>query len=280
MNAIKHLDVAILAAKEAGKIHKKYFNKDFKIKRKSKSFELVTVADIESEKKIVSIIRDHFKDHNFLCEEKKYKKTKSEYTWIIDPLDGTNNFSFGLPVFSVSIALAKGDEVRAGVVYNVISNELFYAEKDKGAFLNNKKISVSKVDKLKEALFVTGFYYHRGNKMVENLETIKKFFQKNIIGLRRFGSAALDLCYVACGRITGFWEFELNPWDFAAGKLIVEEAGGKVTGRYGEKTGLDNSFIVAANNKIHNKMVKIINKSSNKDKPRYCHQDTKTQSKS
>ncbi|MFH1479141.1 MAG: inositol monophosphatase family protein [Candidatus Omnitrophota bacterium] len=254
----KFKDIAIRTAKKAGEIHKKYFRKDIRVRRKTKSYDLVTIVDVESEKAIVSLIKKYFPDHNILAEENIYKKTSSEYTWVIDPLDGTNNFSHGLPIFCVSIALAKNNDVILGVVYDPIKDELFYAEKNKGAYLNGIPIKVSSVDKLNRALLVTGFYYDRGKEMIEALEAIKRFFYQKIIGLRRFGAAALDLCYVACGRVTGFWEFKLSPWDFAAGKLIVEEAGGKVTNKYGKKLELKNSFIVASNSRIHRKMLKII----------------------
>jgi myo-inositol-1(or 4)-monophosphatase len=252
--------VAVKAAKEAGKIHLKYFNSDIKVKYKSANYDRVTVADVESEKKIVSIIRKSFPSHNILGEEGKYKDTGSAYRWIIDPLDGTNNFSKGLPIFSCSIALAKDGEIILGVVYDAIKKELFVAELSKGATLNGKKISVSKHDTIKESLLVTGFYYDRGSPMLKNLVNIKHFFLNEILGLRRLGSAALDLCYVAAGRVDGFWEFILNPWDFAAGKLIIEEAGGRVSNRTNEEVKVKASYIVASNSLIHDEMIKIINK--------------------
>jgi len=253
------IDTAVLAAKEGAKIHKKYFNTDFAIETKKESFDLVTVADIEAEKAVVSVIRNNFPGHNILAEEAKYAKTDSKYRWIIDPLDGTNNFSNKIPMFSVSIALAKNEEVLVGVIYDVMREELFSAQKGEGSFLNGQKISVNSVNEFKQAILITGFYYDRGTAMVENLERIKQFLQKKILGIRRFGSAALDLCYVACGRAGGFWEFELNAWDFAAGKLIVEEAGGKVTGRNGGAISLKKSFVVASNSKIHSQMLEVIN---------------------
>ena len=256
---MNYLDLAILAAKEAGKIHKKYFKTGIKIKEKTNSFDLVTNADLEAEEKIISLVQKSFPDHNFLAEEGKYQKTNSPYTWVIDPLDGTNNFSSGLTIFCVSIALIYKAEVIAGVIYDVMRDELFYAEKGKGAYLNGEKIKVSSVDEFKRALLITGFYYDRGKDMLECLEHIKKFFLKRILGLRRLGAAALDLCYVACGRVSGFWEFKLSPWDFSAGKLIIEEAGGKVTQRHGEAVScLNNSFIVASNTKIHEKMLEVL----------------------
>lgn len=256
-----YLEIAVSAAKEAGKIHKKYFQQDIQAEEKEASFDLVTIADIESEKAIISLIRQYFPDHNFLAEEEKYSQTASEFTWIIDPLDGTNNFACKLPIFCVSIALMRKQELILGVIYDVTRDELFYARKGKGAFLNGKKIQVNSADTLQKSLLITGFYYDRGKEMIETLENIKKFFQNHIIGIRRLGAAALDLCYVACGRAAGFWEFELNPWDFAAGKLIVEEAGGRVTGRYGEDVNVTKkSFIVASNGKIHEMMLAVLNK--------------------
>ena len=251
---------AIKAAKAAGKIHLKYFNKKLEIKTKSGHQDRVTIADTESEKKIVSIIKKHFPEHNILAEEAKYKKTDSEYTWIIDPLDGTNNFSHGMPIFCVSIALAKNDKIILGVVYDPIRKELFSAESGKGATLNGKKISVSKNTELKDCLLITGFYYDRGVPMLKNLVNIKHFFLNGILGLRRLGSAALNLCDVACGRADGFWEFYLNTWDFAAGMLIVEEAGGKVTNKSNDELKIKPSYVVASNGKIHEQILKIINK--------------------
>lgn len=254
-----YIDVAILAAKEAGKIHKKYFESDMQVKMKSSSFDLVTVADVESERLIVSVIKEHFPDHNFLAEEGKYEKTDSQFKWIIDPLDGTNNFASRLPIFCSSIALSKDDELILGVIYDVTRDELFSAQKGKGAFLNGKKITVSSIDTLEQVLIITGFYYNRGQDMLDTLANIKKFFQKRIMGLRRLGSAALDLCYVACGRVSGFWEFELSPWDFAAGTLIIEEAGGVVTDKENKKVDINKkSFIVASNAKIHEQMLSVL----------------------
>lgn len=252
------LGLAIRAAKAAGKIHKKYFNTALKVKTKSTSFDLVTVADVEAEQKAVSLIKKHFPAHNFLAEEHIYEKTPSEYTWVIDPLDGTNNFASGLPIFSVSIALVKNGEPLVGVIYDVTRNELFYAQRGSGAYLNGKRICVSGVKNLNQSLLITGFYYNRGKEMNEALGKIKRFLLKRIIGIRRLGSAALDLSYVAAGRASGFWEFKLSPWDFSAGILLVREAGGKVTGRFGEKITLKESYIVASNGKIHNQMLGVL----------------------
>lgn len=257
---MNYLETAVKAAKEAGKIHLKYFQTKLKIKIKSSRQDRLTIADTESEKKIVSIIKKNFSGHNFLAEENKYKETDSEYLWIIDPLDGTNNFSHAYPIFTVSIALAFKDKIILGVIYNPNNGEMFIAEKSKGASLNGKKIQVSKVSDLKDSLMITGFYYNRGIPMLRNLVNIKKFFLQRINGLRRSGSAAYDLCNIASGRADGFWEFYLNAWDFAAGKLIVEEAGGRVTNKAGEKLKIKPSYVVASNDKIHDIMLKILNR--------------------
>ena len=257
---MNYLDIAVKAAKKAGSIHKKYFQGNYKLKTKSASFDLLTSADTEAEEEVVSLIRKHFPGHNFLAEENKYLTTDSEYTWVIDPLDGTNNFACGLPIFCSSVALVHKGKTLVGVIYDVTRNELFYAQKGKGAFLNGKPIRVNKVNTIKKALLITGFYYGRGREVSETLDAVKQFLFQHILGIRRLGAAALDLCYVASGRAAGYWEYELSPWDFAAGKLIVEEAGGRVSGRYGEELPWDKRhFIVASNGKVHRRMLSVIN---------------------
>ena len=260
MRKNNYLGVAIRAARVAGRIHKKYFNSSLKVRTKSSSFDLLTVADTEAEAAAVSLIKRDFARHNFLCEEYRYRKTDSEYTWIIDPLDGTNNFASGMPIFCASVALAHKGRILAGAVYDVTRDELFYAQRGKGAYLNGRRIRVNSAATLKQSLLITGFYYSRSAEMIQTLSIIRKFFLKHILGLRRLGAAALDLCYIACGRASGFWEFELSPWDFAAGKLIIEEAGGRVSGARGEKVPLTKKyFIVASNRKLHHKMLEVIN---------------------
>ncbi|MBD3264614.1 MAG: inositol monophosphatase [Candidatus Omnitrophica bacterium] len=258
---MEYVDIAVRAAKEAGKVHHKFFRRKINVKTKSSSFDLVTSADIKAEAKIVEVIEKYCPGHNFLAEENKYPLRDSEYTWVIDPLDGTNNFSAGLPIFCSSIALMKGEEIIMGVIYDASRDELFTSLKGKGAFLNGRKIKVSPAATLKESLLITGFYYDRGQDMAETLDNIKDFFLRRIMGLRRLGAAALDLCYVACGRAAGFWEFHLSPWDFCAGKIIVEEAGGKVTDKRGDSIfPRQASYVVASNGKIHKKMLEVLNK--------------------
>ncbi|MCX7926946.1 MAG: inositol monophosphatase [Candidatus Omnitrophica bacterium] len=260
MATSRYLSVCKQASYAAGLVHKRYFRKDFAIRTKGVSYNLLTVADTKAEKEAVKVIKKNFPGHNILAEENLYPNTDSPYTWIIDPLDGTNNFACGIPIFCASVALKYKEEIILGAVYDVVHDELFWAEKAKGAYLNGRRITVNNVRTLKKAMLITGFYYDRGKEMVETLERIKKFFKRNILGIRRLGAAALDLCYVGCGRAAGFWEFELSSWDYAAGKLIVEEAGGKVTGRNGEPIKvIDKAFIVASNKKIHRLMLEVIN---------------------
>ena len=255
---MNYLETAIRAAEAAGEIHKKYFKTRLRVQTKEQHFNRVSVADTEAEQEIIAVIKKDYPDHAILAEESGQEAGGTDYLWIIDPLDGTNNYLHTLPLFSVSIALAKNSEIQLGVVYNPLLDELFYAEKGKGAFLNRESISVSENPDLKSALLITGFYYLRDERMVETLENIRKFFLAGIIDIRRLGSAALDLCNIACGRADGYWEVLLNPWDFAAGKIIVGEAGGRVTDVTGEMLSLRPSSIVATNNRVHTEMLEVL----------------------
>ncbi|MBU2102894.1 MAG: inositol monophosphatase family protein [Candidatus Omnitrophota bacterium] len=253
-------DVAFTAARAAGGVHKKYFQGTFDVRTKSSSYDLVTVADIKAERAVVSCIRKYFPDHNFIAEEHVYPKTTSVYTWIIDPLDGTNNFACGIPIFCVSIALMYRGKLVLGVIYDVLRDELFHAYRGRGAYCNGKRISVNGVRHLRQAMLITGFYYDRGNEMRRTLAAVERFLSLQVLGIRRLGSAALDLAYVACGRAAGFWEFELSPWDFCAGILLVEEAGGRTSNQYNKPIPVtEKHFIVASNGKIHNAMMPVIN---------------------
>lgn len=255
-----YIETAVAAARAAGRIHLKHFRSGIGYETKSSSYDLLTAADIEGEEAVVSLIQARHPGHNILAEEGRYESTSSEYTWVIDPLDGTNNFASGLPIFCVSIALLRGDDVVLGVVYDPTRDELFRAESARGAYLNDRRLQVSAVDELSGALLITGFYYDRGESMNRTLREIRVFFDQRILGLRRLGAAALDLCYVAAGRAGGFWEFELSPWDFAAGKLIVEEAGGRISDKAGGPVRVrEKSFVVASNGRIHQKMLDILN---------------------
>ena len=181
----------------------------------------------------------------------------AEYRWVIDPLDGTTNYAHGLPIYSISIALERNDGVVLGVVYDPERGELFQAEKAKGSYLNKKRIRVSKAQNLKKALLVTGFAYDIRKTTQNNMNYFTKFLKKSR-ALRRLGSAALDLSYVACGRFDGFWEMNLHPWDSAAGSLIVREAGGNLTKFDGSPYSHYDKEILATNSKIHSQMMRVL----------------------
>ncbi len=248
--------------KTAGRIAKRHLGKvSYHLKAKD---NLVTQADVACQKAILQIIKKNFPQHDFLAEENGLKNTGSDWKWVIDPIDGTTNYAHTMPHFSVSVALAyKNDIVLAGV-YDVCMDEMFLARKGKGATLNGKKIHVSSVSKLQNALLVTGFPYVRENRMDELLNRFKNFIL-SCHDIRRLGSAALDMCWVAAGRFDGYWEDSLNPWDISAGKLILEEAGGKVTDYAGKKWKKLETFgsqTLASNGKIHREMFAIINRES------------------
>jgi myo-inositol-1(or 4)-monophosphatase len=245
---------------------------------KSTELDLVTKADGLSEKLIIKSITKKFPGHKILAEEQYcnslpagqagrhgkssgYCVGKSDFTWVIDPLDGTTNYSHQFPFYCVSIALVKGDKTLLGVVYNPNLDEMFYASSGTGAYLNSKRIKVSKVKTLNRGLLCTGFPYIIRQHPGDNFRNFQRFCLR-AQAIRRAGSAALDLCYLAAGRFDGFWERELKPWDTAAGALIVAEAGGKVTDFKGNKYDLfKHREILASNGLIHRQMIKIINNS-------------------
>lgn len=199
-----------------------------RIEQKEGFNNLVSYVDKESERKIVQALEKILPGAGFLAEEGTDRKGTNDYQWIIDPLDGTTNFTHGLPPFAISIGLAKGKKMVCGVIYEVTKKECFHASEGNPAYLNNQIIHVSPVQTLAESLLATGFPYYHFDKIDAYLEIIKTFL-KHTHGIRRLGSAATDLAYVACGRLDGFFEYNLNAWDVAAGSFIVEQAGGKVT---------------------------------------------------
>jgi len=247
----------IKAAKESGKLMKEYSTRQFTIDSKDSINNLVTEVDHASEKLIIGIIREQFPDHYILTEESGDLPKNSNTKWIIDPIDGTVNFANGIPICCVSIAVEQDGEVIMGVVYNPFINEFFYAEKGKGAFLNDGPIQVSSKKSVSNSCLVTGFpyKYSEGQGM---LETFSSFIKQGI-PIRRLGSAAIDLCWVACGRFDGYYEFFLNPWDSAAGFLIVQEAGGRVTDFQGNAYSPYQEKIIATNGLIHDELVGWIN---------------------
>ena len=234
-------------AREAGELLMRHFG-NVKIEYKGE-VDLVTIADREAEKLIVERIRAKFPDHDIMGEEGTRRDTGSDYKWYIDPLDGTTNFAHHYPVFCVSIALERKGERIAGVVFDPTRNEMFSAEKGHGAELDGRRISVSKVSRMAESLVATGFPSHKRHKN-PNIHFYHQITLRTH-GIRRAGSAALDLCYVACGRFDGYWEFNLNPWDTAAGVLVVQEAGGRVTGIYDDPFDIASKEVVASNTVLH-----------------------------
>jgi myo-inositol-1(or 4)-monophosphatase len=235
-------------AREAGALLMEYFDKHIKIEYKGDA-DLVTAADRKSEILIRERVRSLWPDHDVLGEEQGLRDTGSEYRWYVDPLDGTTNFAHGYPVFCVSMALQHKDQMIAGVCYDPTRNEMFTAERGMGAFLNGAPIRVSKISKLAESLVATGFPSHKRHKN-PNIHFHHQITLRTH-GVRRAGSAALDLCSVACGRFDGFWEFNLNPWDTAAGVLMVKEAGGRVTDFRGGPFQLNSRETLASNGLIH-----------------------------
>lgn len=245
------------ASRESGKVLLENFGTDFVISSKDVVSNLVTEIDHKSEEKIISVIRSEFPDHHILTEESGDLSTDSEYKWIIDPIDGTVNYAHGIPLTCVSIAVEKNGEVILGVVLNPISNEYFFAEKDSGAFLNGKRIRVSENPEIAKSLLVTGFPYNSGAYKPDPVTLFKKFIMKSV-PIRRLGSAALDLCWTACGRFDGFWEYNLNAWDVAAGVLILTEAGGKLSDLSGGEYSIYGKEILATNGHIHEAMLEVI----------------------
>lgn len=265
MNSIKQaLEEALC---RGGAILKNGFEQPKSIRYKS-SANLVTKTDRALELAIAKIIRKKFPHHMILGEEMGLRQAgkspvgaqgAAQPKWIIDPIDGTTNFAHGLPLACVSIAFESEGEIKLGGVFNPLMNELFLAEKGRGATLNGKSICVSSVKTLKESLLVTGFPYGGKTKMPYYLRFFESFTFKTH-GVRRLGSAAIDLCYVACGRLDGFWEFNLNVWDIAAGYLILKEAGGRLTDFHGNPINIYGKELLASNNRIHGSMLNVIRK--------------------
>jgi len=254
------INIAIEAAKSASKILINNFGKisSEDIKEKNKN-DFLTFVDEQSEITIIKILQDRFPDHSIFAEESGLKKLNSDFEWIIDPLDGTKNYISGIPVFSISIALRHLDQIQLGVVLDPVRNELFHAQRGEGAFLNGKKIQVSNRENLEECLLATGFPFKQKQSLPTYVRCFQDIFQ-HCSGIRRMGSAAIDLAYVAAGRFEGFWELGLSPWDMAAGSIIIEEAGGKISDFWGENSHLTSGYVAATNGHIHSDLIQIIQK--------------------
>lgn len=236
----------------------RYFQGEFKISSKDGKNDLVTEADHASEKAIFEVIKEDYPDHYLLSEEAGAITMDSSYKWIIDPIDGTVNFAHGLPLCCVSIGLEQDGEIILGAVYNPFIKEFFFAQRGYGATLNDKKISVSSETSVAKSCLVTGFPYSYLDQPNGPLEVFSKLIRA-AVPVRRLGSAAIDLCWVAAGRFDGFYEHKLNAWDSAAGFLIVEEAGGRVSDFNGDKYSPYQPHIIATNGKIHDELVDVVN---------------------
>lgn len=253
------LKQTLINATNAGaKVLQHYFNGEFKISNKEGVNNLVTEADHESERVIIEVIRQAFPDHYILSEESGKMATDSSYKWIIDPIDGTVNFANGIPICCVSIGVEHNGQMILGAVYNPFIKEFFFAEKGQGATLNGAAIKVSKQAEVSKSCLVTGFPYSYLGQDNGPLEIFDKFIRSGV-PIRRLGSAAIDLCWVAAGRFDGFYEHKLEAWDSAAGFLIVEEAGGKVTDFKGDYYSPYQHGIVATNGLIHDELVQAVN---------------------
>jgi len=252
----KYLSLATSAAKEAGDYIRSKWEGSFQIEHKG-VINLVTEVDKQSEKMIVEEICKNYPDHDILAEEGTDRRKNSKFRWVIDPLDGTTNFAHGYPAFVVSIGLEYEGKPIVGVVYDPTREEMFTATKGGGAFLSGKKIFVSKQKKLSDSLLCTGFGYDVREVLDNNLGEFSKML-KSAQAIRRDGAAALDLCYVACGRFDGFWERGLLPWDMAAGILLILEAGGQVTAYDGSPFSMADGKILASNALIHKEISQIL----------------------
>lgn len=252
------LNIAISAARAAGQVILRGMNHvpDLKVHAKSTN-DFVSEIDLQAEQSIISTIKKAYPSHGILAEESG-EQSGDECQWIIDPLDGTTNYLHGIPQFSVSIAMSENNKLQLAVVYDPLKEELFCASRGEGATLNNRRIRVSKQRDLTGSLLGTGLPYRTDQELDAYLATLKAILEKTS-GIRRAGSAALDLAYVAAGRFDGFWEFGLNKWDIAAGVLLIQEAGGLVSDMEGGHQYLETGNIVAANTQIYKNLITTLN---------------------
>jgi len=249
--------VGIAAAYKGQRVLLSHYGKGKSKVDKKGAIDLVTEADKESEKTIIGTIKKSFPDHTILAEESGLNKGKADYKWIVDPLDGTTNFAHQLGLFSISIAFVLGDVIVMGIVLSPVTGELFTAVKGKGAELNGRPIKVSNAQKVSESLLVTGFPYdliNCFNPLMTRFSNCLKASQ----GIRRLGSAAMDLCFLACGRFDGFWEQNLKPWDTAAGELIAREAGATITDFSNKPFNIYKNEILATNGNVHEEMLLLL----------------------
>jgi myo-inositol-1(or 4)-monophosphatase len=246
--------------RQAGQVILSFSERQIVIERKNigqSSIDIVTDADRASEQIILEAISKEFPGHDIISEETLPQVTDSRWKWFVDPLDGTVNFAHHYPFFSVSIALMDGRDLVVGMVYDPLRDECFSATRNGGAFLNGRAIRVSSVDRLEKSIVATGFPYDRATSPDNNVAEFSAVVTR-VQGMRRCGSAAIDLAYVACGRLDGFWELKLKPWDMAAGMLLVQEAGGRVSDRTGRSTDVYTRSVVATNGLIHDMLTGLL----------------------
>lgn len=257
-----HLVSATHAAHIGADILKRYFSEGVSMRDKSavggKSYDLVSNADEESEKAIAEFLRKKYPTHELLGEESlQGGDVTADNLWIIDPLDGTNNFAHRIEHFAVSVGYYERGVAVAGAILNPITGDLFTAVKGGGAYRNGKQVTVSEVPSLDQAMIGCGFYYDRGEMMRSTLAAIEDCFAQDIHGIRRFGTASLDLCMVGCGKLDAFFEYQLSPWDFAAGSLFLTEAGGRITNATGQALPIATSSVLATNSQLHEPLCAI-----------------------
>ena len=251
------VNIAVRAARRAGEMMVRHLDRLDSIKVAEKETnEYVTEIDHLAEEIIVEVIRDHYPEHAILAEERG-QEGEHDFQWIIDPLDGTTNYVHGFPVFSISIAITRKGQLEHGVVYDPIRQEIFTASRGSGAQLEGRRIRVSQRNKINECLIATGFPYSKNQRYINEYMDMLKVVMKSSADVRRTGSAALDLCYVAAGRVDGFWEFGLKIWDIAAGSLIIREAGGRISDFQGTDRYLKTGNVVAGNPKVYAGLSKI-----------------------
>jgi myo-inositol-1(or 4)-monophosphatase len=255
---VEYLDFAVELAREAGDVLKHYMRREKQVELKGRA-NLVTVADKESEALIIGRIRQQYPEHAILAEESGSSGASHsiEGKWIIDPLDGTTNFAHQYPFFCVSIGFERAGEILCGAVYDPWRDEMFAGARGLGSFVNGLKLQVSDVETLRSGLIMTGFPYGFREKIKVAMAQFEAFLVESQ-AVRRGGAAALDMCYIALGRVDGFWEMDLHPWDTAAGLVILEEAGGRVTNFSGGRFSVYGKEIVASNGKIHEEMVGVL----------------------
>jgi len=249
------LDVAATAARKAGEILKAHFREDRQVQYKGRA-NIVTDVDLHAENSLKSLLQSEYPDHSILSEESEPLRGDSDYAWILDPLDGTNNYSFGIPFFSTVIALSKGEDVLLGIVYDPLRDELFSAQKGKGAFLNNNPICVSRKTMVQESLIGLdlGYVDEKGKRVLEFITSL----WPNVYAFRIMGSSALAMAYAACGRLDLYFHLLIYPWELASGQLLVTEAGGVMTDWEGRPLRTGESPIIASNKAVHADFLKVV----------------------